>query len=204
MAEAEATQAGAAELDLKRYNGLIAGVSKINGLYRSIALNKMYLVLAKNDDSPNHHVFYDAVSQYNRKRSGIENENSYSDSGWLIFYKRGGPLNTSFFERIGKPVPEIIEVSGKPLSNEDVYKCLTELETAVLRRSGVHGEPGDFAQKDVMLLMYYGSNPQSRNATPPKGGAKKRASTHRRLKSRTASAARRRSNRRNRRRTARK
>lgn len=199
----EATQGATqgTDLDLKRYDGLVAGVSEINKLYQHCASSKRYLVLAKNDYSPNHHVFYGAVSQYNRKRSGIENEDSYSDSGWLIFYKRGGPLNTSFFERIGKPVPEIIEVSGKQLSNEDVYKCLTELETAVLRRSGIHREPGDFAQKDVMLLMYYGMNPGTRGLGPPKGGAKKRPPPRRSTRRRSN---RRRSNRRNRRRTARK
>ena len=142
------------------------------------------------------------------------------------------PLNPSFFENIGKAVPKIRDVTnisedpeeflGKLLTPEQVCECLDEVEQAAWQRSGdPRGHTGtgkvvDFSPEAVKLLLYFGSDPDTRGPIPPTlpkrkfgvegGRAKKRTASTRRRKSHTASTRRHRrhSNRRNRRRTARK
>jgi hypothetical protein len=228
-----------------RFFSLMAAIRKINELYKSIGISnlgprKQYIKYIKVDPkdldkshSNMHHHFYDAVKIYSTTRSQTADvEKAYEEVRKLIRDDPVEPLNPSFFEKIGKAVPRIRDVTnisedpeeflGNLLTPEQVCQCLNEVERAAWKRSGdPRGHTGtgkvvDFSPEDVKILLYFGSDPYTRDPTPPTlperkfGGAggggrgKSRTASTRRRKSRTTSTRRRRRRSNRHRRTARK
>jgi hypothetical protein len=229
-----------------RFFSLMAAIRKINELYKSFGISNLgpkkqymkYIKVDPKDDSKSHlsmhRHFYDAVEIYSKTRSKkTDVEAAYKEAGKLIRGDKVKLLDPSFFEQIGKDVPRIREVTnisekpeeflGKLLTQKEVFDCLYALETAVLGRSGdPRGHTGtgkvvDFSPEDVKILLYFGSDPYTRDPTPPTlperkfGGAgggggrgKPRTASTRRRKSRTTSTRRRRRHSNRHRRTARK